>query len=512
VSEDQRIKQLLREGIDAVREGDKSTARDRFEQVTELDENNERAWFYLAQVVDTDEDRRIALKNVLVINPNNEKARQQMDKLESKLRDAKADAEVVPGISRRVLMLVGGGGAAIVLAIVIITIVINSTNASREAAVHQQETQVAQLATGGAETAIFLATSGFETQMALIGTDTPTPRSNELPPTFTPSPGPTETPTPLLLPPPGPEIAGNIAAWGGIDSLSNGALEPRLYRISDGGNFTPIGDELGRDVRFGGNGDRIVYTRYFTPTFDFGLEVINTNGTQQQIIRSTIPVLDAGQPDYCETANKVVFVAVPEERPTGENIQFDLEPPTQLFIIDLDVIAQIAPGSEAPPSATIRLTNDGARYSYPAFSPDCSRVAVVRDDFNSAQAGPDVVVLEIANPTNITRVTTDLTTFIETSPRWSRDGSQLVFAAAQATSPNNSDIVVASATGSGAPQVPIRSDADDILPVFSPDGAYLAFSSSRQGPYNIFIYRVSDGQLFQLTNATSNIFVGGWWQ
>jgi hypothetical protein len=45
------------------------TARDRFEQVTELDENNERAWFYLAQVVDTDEDRCIALKNVLVINP-----------------------------------------------------------------------------------------------------------------------------------------------------------------------------------------------------------------------------------------------------------------------------------------------------------------------------------------------------------------------------------------------------------------------------------------------------------
>jgi Tol biopolymer transport system component len=139
-------------------------------------------------------------------------------------------------------------------------------------------------------------------------------------------------------------------------------------------------------------------------------------------------------------------------------------------------------------------------------------VAVVRDDFNSAQAGPDVVVLEIANPTNITRVTTDLTTFIETSPRWSRDGSQLVFAAAQATSPNNSDIVVASATGSGAPQVPIRSDADDILPVFSPDGGYLAFSSSRQGPYNIFIYRVSDGQIFQLTNATSDVYVGGWWQ
>ncbi len=511
MSEEQKIKQLLREGIDAVRDGDRSTARDRFEQVTELDEKNERAWFYLAQVVDTDEDRRIALKNVLVLNPNNEKARQQMDKLDSKLRDEQADAEVVPGISRRVLLLVGGGGAAIVLVILIAVIAINSMNASREAALNQQLTQVAQLATGGAETAIFLATSGFETQQALIGTPTPTPRSNELPPTFTPSPGPTETPTPVLLPPPGPDIMGQIVAWGGVDSLSNGALEPRLYRISDGGNFTPIGDELGRDVRFGGNGDRIVYTRYFAPTFDFGLEVINTNGTQQQPIRSTLPVLEAGQPDYCQTSNKVVFVAVPEQRPTGE-VQFDVDPPTQVFIMDLDVIAQIAPGSEAPPNATIRLTNDNVRYSYPAFSPDCSRVAVVRDDFNSAQAGPDVAVIDVNNPTSITRVTTDLTTFIESSPRWSRDGSQLVFAAAQATAPNNSDIVVASATGSGAPQVPIRDQSDDILPVFSPDGAYLAFSSNRLGPYNIFIYRVSDGQIFQLTNSTSGVFVGGWWQ
>lgn len=512
MSEDQKIKQLLREGIDAVRDGDRATARDRFEQVTELDENNERAWFYLAQVVDTDDEKRTCLKNVLVINPNNEKARQQMDKLDAKLREAKAEEEVVPGISRRTLMLVGGGGAAIVLIILIVAISISSANASREAEVRRQQTQVAQLAVEATETFVFLATSGYETEQALIGTDTPTPRSNELPPTFTPSPGPTDTPTPVLMPSPGADVTGSIAAWGGIDALSNGALEIRLYPVNQGDNYTRIGDEFGREVRFGGSGERVVYTRYFAPTFDFGLEVINTNGTQQQQIRSTIPVLKAGQPDYCRTANKVVFTAVPEQRPVGTNIQFDVEPPTQLFIIDLDVIAQIMPGSEAPPNATIRLTNDSARYSQPAFSPDCSRVAVVRDDFNSAQAGPDVVVIDVNNPTSITPITTDLTTYIESAPRWSVDGSQIVFAAAQATSPDNSDIAVASATGSGTPQVPIRSEANDILPVFSPDGAFLAFSSNRAGPYNIFIYRVSDGQIFQLTNSTSDVFVGGWWQ
>ena len=81
MSDEQEIKRLLQEGREAARQGDKATARDRFEQVTELDENNERAWFYLASVVDTDEERRICLTNVLVINPNNERAQELMEKL-----------------------------------------------------------------------------------------------------------------------------------------------------------------------------------------------------------------------------------------------------------------------------------------------------------------------------------------------------------------------------------------------------------------------------------------------
>ena len=73
MSDEQEVKQLLREGVEAARAGDKAKARDRFERVTELDENNERAWLYLAQVVDTDEERRVCFSNVLVINPDNEK-------------------------------------------------------------------------------------------------------------------------------------------------------------------------------------------------------------------------------------------------------------------------------------------------------------------------------------------------------------------------------------------------------------------------------------------------------
>lgn len=513
MSQDEQIKQLLREGIDAARDGDKATARDKFEQVTELDENNERAWFYLAQVVETDEEKRVCLSNVLVINPNNEKARQQMNRLESKLREQRADEEVIPGISRRQLILFGGGGAVVVLVLLAMFLFISIGNANRAASERAQQTQLAQLATDGVLTAEAMETAFRLTQDEMIGTATPTPRAAVLPPTFTPSPEPTGTPTPVLLPSPGPEIAGNIVAWGGPDNLSNGALEPRVYPVNGGGEYTVIGTELGRDVRYAGDSaTRIVYTRYYAATFDFGIEAVNTNGTQRQPIRSTTGVLNAEQPDYCRVANRVVFVGVPEERPTGEILQFDVEPPTQLFIVDLDILGIVEPGSEPPPNATIRLTNDGARYTSPAFSPDCTRVAVIRDDFNSAEAGPDVVVIDVNNPANIIRITSDLDTFIETSPRWSPDGSQIIFAAAQRTAPDNSDIVVASASGTGTPLIPVRHEADDILPVFSPDGAYLAFSSNRAGAYNIFIYRMADGQVFQLTSSQHPVYVGGWRQ
>lgn len=509
MSEEQQIKQLLREGVEAARAGDKATARDRFQQVTELDENNERAWLYLAQVVETEEERRVCLNNVLVINPDNEKARQAMDRLTSRQRDQQAQDEVVPGISRRQLLLIGGGGALVVVLVLGLFLITSMNRRNQEAAAAQSMTQTMQAMTSEASTAVAQQTADYETQVALVGTETPTPRANVLPTLIPPTETPTATPTPLLLPSPGPEVAGRIVAWGGPDVLSNGALEPRAYVLGGGGEYSVIGNELGRDVRFGGSGDRIIYSRYYSATFDFGLEAININGTQQQAIRATTGLLEAQQPDYCRVGNRVVFVAVPEQRPLGDNIQFDVEPPTQVFIIDLDLIGQ---GGTPPPNATIRLTNDGARYSYPAFSPDCSQVAVVRDDFNSAQAGADVVVLDVNSIGTVTNVTTDLSTFEESSPRWSADGTQLVFAAAPATNPGNHDIVVANANGSGAPQVPIRHEADDVLPVFSPDGGYIAFSSNRQGAYNIFIYRLSDGEIFQLTNDEDAVFVGGWWQ
>ncbi len=60
---------LLKQGIAAARNGRKAEARDKLMLVVELDEQNEQAWLWLSGVVESDNDRRVCLENVLTLNP-----------------------------------------------------------------------------------------------------------------------------------------------------------------------------------------------------------------------------------------------------------------------------------------------------------------------------------------------------------------------------------------------------------------------------------------------------------
>ncbi len=72
---------LLREGVQAARQGQRADARRLLRLVLEKDDANELAWMWLASVVETPQERRICLENVLEINPNNQRARQELDKM-----------------------------------------------------------------------------------------------------------------------------------------------------------------------------------------------------------------------------------------------------------------------------------------------------------------------------------------------------------------------------------------------------------------------------------------------
>lgn len=65
---------MVRAGAEAYRNGNKTDARTLLEKAIELDQYNEQAWLWLSAVVDTTEEQRTCLENVLIINPNNERA------------------------------------------------------------------------------------------------------------------------------------------------------------------------------------------------------------------------------------------------------------------------------------------------------------------------------------------------------------------------------------------------------------------------------------------------------
>ena len=92
---------FLKQGITALNEGQKAEARSLLMQVVEQDERNEAAWLWLSGAVDTDEDRRICLENVLAINPSNKAAQKGL----SILRQRAASIKPLPeGVERLALL------------------------------------------------------------------------------------------------------------------------------------------------------------------------------------------------------------------------------------------------------------------------------------------------------------------------------------------------------------------------------------------------------------------------
>jgi hypothetical protein len=75
------VDRLFQEGVEALRAGDRATARAKLTQVVQQDELYEEAWLWLSGAVESDEERALCLENVLTINPHNQHARAGLRKL-----------------------------------------------------------------------------------------------------------------------------------------------------------------------------------------------------------------------------------------------------------------------------------------------------------------------------------------------------------------------------------------------------------------------------------------------
>ncbi len=504
------ISELLRKGIAAAREGDKATARDLFQQVVDLDEENEKGWFWLASVVETDDERRTCLENVLHINPDNERAQQILAQVNARARQTVDQEEVIPGVTRSQLTLIIGGGVALVVLILIVALVAIVSNNNRIAAESANatnaaaaQTNIAVAATQQAEqnsanaTGTAVAVGATQTaEYTAVPTVAPTSVLPTLPPTWTPRPADDSSAQSVATLPPPVGLTGRLAVWSGRDILSVDFLDVGYYDFEVASSYTRIGDNLGRGVSMFVNGQRVVYSRYDPQFSSSVIETINTNGTQleamQERWRAFDTVFDPDQPMFSRDGRYIVFVGRPQDRQTA-----------QVWLLDMNAAAGTDP--------LLQLTSDDFIYAYPSISPDNRWVVVARTDNFSATTGTDIVLIDIASGGKIP-VTNDLGTYTERNPRFTPDGTQIVYAAFPSNNPNRNDIYIKNAQGGGTPQTLIGDAADDIFPVLSEDGRYLAFASDRSGAYDIYIYDIIGETLWQLTSSPEEDYPGDWWQ
>lgn len=76
------ITQMLRLARIAANEGDVDSANQLLKRAALLDPANEQVWMMLLYVVETVEDRRTCLMNIIAINPDNESAKSMLAQLE----------------------------------------------------------------------------------------------------------------------------------------------------------------------------------------------------------------------------------------------------------------------------------------------------------------------------------------------------------------------------------------------------------------------------------------------
>jgi Tol biopolymer transport system component/type II secretory pathway pseudopilin PulG len=493
---EQNIQDLMRQGIEARREGQKEEARELFKQVVEIDADNEKGWFWLASVAESDEERRDALQKVLALNPNNERAEAELEKVRARLGETPDSREVIPGINQRQLLMFGGGGAVVIILLVLLLIVVTSSRNAQIASEQAAATGTYSVFTAVAAAATNDAINATGTQAAVLAL-TPQPTSTfqraPLPATFTPQPSATALVTPTPLPQPS-GMEGRIYGWSGQDVNKTGYLSVGYFPVNGGGQFMPVPEMVGRDPIPSPDGQNIVFTQYFATTFDFGIGHVSLSGTDPVVLTQNQKVFKTQMPSYCTASNMIAFVGLSTaERDITFGDQ-NVQPAYQVFTLNLDT------------SVLSRLTNDKATYTYPAFSNDCSKIAVVRNDNGQ---GADLVLINTSDNSQ-TAITNDLGSFTESRPSWSPDGVQLIYSAYPSTDPNNSDIIVRSADGSGTPLVPIRDPSNDIFPVFSPDGHDIAFTSNRDGYYDIFILDQDNGTLSQLTFSPDEDYPTAW--
>lgn len=141
-----------------------------------------------------------------------------------------------------------------------------------------------------------------------------------------------------------------------------------------------------------------------------------------------------------------------------------------------------------------RLTNNSSIDTSPTWSPDCSRIAFVSD-----RGGNPQIYIMNADGSGVSRLTT--VGNYNTNPSWGKN-DVIAFSARDET--HSLDIYTIRADGTDLMRITQQQGKND-KPTWSPDGHYLAFSSTRDGGSRIYI-STADGK------TQNAVTTSGWYE
>lgn len=140
------------------------------------------------------------------------------------------------------------------------------------------------------------------------------------------------------------------------------------------------------------------------------------------------------------------------------------------------------------------LDPDPATDEYPSFSPDGSQIL-----FESDRAGsPALYLLDAAGVYPFSEPNQG---WADRYGRFSPDGSTIAFASSRDRSDGATEIYVQPVVGGPARRLTSFGSGNASGPTWSPDGRLLAFFSDAAGNNDIYVVRVDNGQVIQITNG-----------
>ena len=555
--------ELYQQALKAIEAGNTRKGQELLRQSLALDAYNLDGWVKMAEVMPDDELKYEILEQILQLDPNNDFANSEWDRLNdlaesgglgedntplpaaadiSSLMDAdddfddtgddavvsktsrrkmpavdmskvklpeitaigsfQLDDERIPGISNRELAYVGGGLLFFTMFMCFLTLAIINGARGNAAESQAQETQrvlglTQTLDAGGTAIAANFMT---QTQIAFdltatvnaIVSPTPTELGNLIRVTaIPPTPTPTETPVAasrVFPAPPADTLRGEILAWGGLNPSSTRYLS--LYHVNPrSAEVTTMNSQMVTSPSANSVGSRIIYMRYESSNNSALMDMIAANnplGEAEVVSYNFDEISEVTSPSLSATGSFVAFIGVSPE--TGRR---------EVYLWDF-INQQLT-----------QLTNDGANYQSAAVSPLGNKVVAVRE----VSGGVDLLLLDRDNapqgqPALPIVLTNNRGDVLEGDVDFATDGSRILFSA---STNGNSDIMVMDmATNVISPM--ITSEANEILPHFSPDNRYIVYSANPTGTFNLFVLDTIALQTYQLTESTRDpIYAAGWY-